>query len=200
MSDAASIFRRCTSTAAEVLSSMRQNTAMMQAFANCVRTLCSALSAGHKVIVCGNGGSMCDAMHFAEELTGRFRGDRPALAAIAISDPSHLTCVANDYGFDQVFSRGVEALGQKGDVLVVLSTSGDSANIVRAVQAGRQRGLTTIALLGKSGGRLRDACDHQLLVPGETSDRIQELHMILLHAMVEAIEAEMFPAAVHKPA
>lgn len=150
------------------------------------------LRAGNKVLICGNGGSACDAAHFAEELTGRFRKDRPALAAIACTDAGHITCVANDYGFEQVFARWVEALGTKGDVLVVLSTSGESENIVRAVETGKARGLRTVALLGRGGGRVKGTCEAEIIVPGETSDRIQELHMLVLHSWVEAVERELF--------
>ncbi|MEX2219247.1 MAG: SIS domain-containing protein [Phycisphaerales bacterium] len=147
------------------------------------------LAAGHKVMVCGNGGSACDAAHFAEELTGRFRADRAPLAAIACTDPGHITCTANDYGFEHVFSRWVEALGKQGDVLILLSTSGNSENMLRAAAAGSQRGLTTVALLGRGGGRLKGACDHELVAPGETSDRVQELHMLILHVLVETVES-----------
>src|SRR5690606_37102902 len=126
-----------------------------------------------------NGGSACDAMHFAEELTGRFRKDRAPLAAIACTDFGHITCTANDYGFEHVYSRWVEALGRGDDVLIVLSTSGNSANIVKAAAAGRAKKMTKVALLGKDGGALAGACDRELIVPGETSDRIQELHMLV---------------------
>ncbi len=149
------------------------------------------LRAGNKVLICGNGGSACDAAHFAEELTGRFRRDRPALAAIACTDAGHITCVANDYGFDQVFSRWVEALGRAGDVLIVLSTSGESENIVRAVRAAPETGVRPVALLGRGGGRARGLCDVEIIAPGETSDRIQELHMLILHAWVEAVEGAL---------
>lgn len=141
-----------------------------------------------KVLICGNGGSLCDAVHFAEELTGRFRKDRRALPAIALADAGHLTCVANDYGFEQVFSRGVEALGRKGDVLIALSTSGNSVNILRAVETAKGKGLHTVALLGKGGGKLRGMCEIEIAVPGETADRIQELHMLMLHTIVELVE------------
>ncbi|MCC6660371.1 MAG: D-sedoheptulose 7-phosphate isomerase [Phycisphaerales bacterium] len=157
-----------------------------------VRRLAACFRAGSKVLACGNGGSACDAAHFAEELTGRFRADRPALPAIACVEPGHLTCVANDYGFDQVFSRWVEALGRPGDVLILLSTSGNSENIVHAAAAARERGLSTVALLGKDGGRLRGVCDLEVVVPGATADRIQELHMLILHVLVEGVEADMF--------
>lgn len=154
--------------------------------------LAERFAAGRKVLICGNGGSACDAMHFAEELTGRFRNDRPALPAIACTDAGHITCTANDFGFDQIFSRWVEALGQKGDVLILLSTSGNSANILKAADAAKARSLTTIALLGRDGGKLRGKCDHELIVPGDGSDRIQELHMLILHMLVEGIERAMF--------
>lgn len=155
--------------------------------------LAGALKVGGKILLCGNGGSLCDAAHFAEELTGRFRADRRPLAAIACADPGHLTCTANDYGYEHVFSRWVEALGRPGDVLIVLSTSGNSANVAAAVGAARSGGLRTVALLGKQGGELRGRCDHEIIVPGATSDRVQELHMLILHAWVEAIEQVLAP-------
>ena len=151
--------------------------------------LMACYDAGCKAIICGNGGSLCDAAHFAEELTGRFRADRPPLPAIALSEPGHLTCTANDYGFEHVFSRSVQALGAAGDVLIALSTSGNSANCVKACEAARAKGMTTIGLLGKGGGRLLPVCDHAIVVPGATSDRIQELHMLVLHIWVEMIES-----------
>jgi len=154
--------------------------------------LAERFAAGRKVLICGNGGSACDAMHFAEELTGRFKEDRPALPAIACSDPGHITCTANDYGFEHIFSRWVEALGKTGDVLIVLSTSGNSPNVLRAVEAAQRKDMQTVGLLGRGGGKLQDACEHEIVVPGETSDRIQELHMLVLHALVEAVERIMF--------
>ncbi|MFM9996330.1 MAG: SIS domain-containing protein [Phycisphaerales bacterium] len=156
--------------------------------------LAAALKAGHKLLICGNGGSACDAAHFAEELTGRFRKDRPPLAAIACSDAGHITCTANDYGFEHVFSRWVEALGRKDDVLILLSTSGNSENLIRAALAARTHGLESVGLLGRDGGKLRESCTRSIIVPGDTSDRIQELHMLILHAWVEAIEHTLFPA------
>ncbi len=159
--------------------------------------LADRLRAGSKLLLCGNGGSACDAAHFAEELTGRFRTpapgrpDRPPLAAIACTDVGHITCTANDYGFEHVFARWVEALGRPGDALILLSTSGNSENLVRAVAVARERDVRTVALLGRDGGRLRDRCEHAVIVPGETSDRIQELHMLILHGWVEAIEARL---------
>ena len=145
-----------------------------------------------QVIIFGNGGSMCDAMHFAEELTGRFRQDRPPLPAIAISDPSHITCVGNDYGFDEIFARGVQAYGKPNDVAIGISTSGNSENILRALDRAISMGLKTVALLGKDGGKLKGLCDLELVIPGETSDRIQEVHMAILHILIEKIEKDLF--------
>jgi D-sedoheptulose 7-phosphate isomerase len=153
--------------------------------------LASVLSSGGKVLLCGNGGSACDAAHFAEELTGRFRLDRRPLPALACVEPGHLTCTANDYGFERVFSRWVEALGRTPDALVLLSTSGDSPNLLAAAEAGRAAGLTRIALLGKGGGKLRGACEHEVIVPGRTADRVQEVHKIILHGWVEHIERRL---------
>jgi D-sedoheptulose 7-phosphate isomerase len=153
------------------------------------RTLINTLRSGGKILSIGNGGSSCDSAHFAEELSGRFRADRPAIAAIACTDAGHITCTANDYGFEFIFSRWIEALGKPGDALILFSTSGNSPNLVRAVHAAKSRGLRTVALLGKTGGALAGACDAQLIAPGATSDRIQEAQKIALHILVEAIEA-----------
>ena len=154
--------------------------------------MATSYRAGGKIMFCGNGGSMCDAMHAAEELTGRFHRDRPALPAIAFSNQGHLTCVGNDYGFDAIFSRGVEAFAKPGDVLVGLTTSGNSANIMAAIDAAKARDVRTVALLGKDGGRLRGQCDLEIIVPGATTDRIQELHMLILHCAIEGVEERLF--------
>jgi len=177
-----------------VLDALMADGSNAERVAGLCRRIAESVEAGGKVLACGNGGSAADAMHFCEELTGKYRDDRPAIAAAACVDPTHLTCVANDYGFEFVFSRWVEALGRAGDVLVVLSTSGNSANCVRAVEAGKSRGLVTAALLGGDGGELRGACDFEWVVPSVVgarvvrSDRIQELHMLLLHAVVGGVE------------
>ena len=145
-------------------------------------------------MACGNGGSMCDAMHFAEEWTGRFRSDRNPLPAVAFSDPSHLTCIANDFGFDEVFARLVTAYGKKGDLLVTLSTSGNSPNILRALEVAREKGITTVGLLGKGGGKALPLVDIPITVPlATTSDRIQEVHIKTLHIAIEAVERALFP-------
>ncbi|MEL6330349.1 MAG: SIS domain-containing protein [Planctomycetota bacterium] len=153
--------------------------------------LAATLRSGGKVLACGNGGSCADAMHFAEELTGRYRSDRPALAAVACADPTHITCTANDYGFDSVYARWVEGLGNPDDSLILLSTSGNSANIVRAAEAAGEKGMTRIALLGKGGGEMKGVCEHEWIVPGDTADRIQEVHMLILHTLIGAIEREL---------
>ncbi|MCB1111973.1 MAG: SIS domain-containing protein [Chlamydiia bacterium] len=152
-----------------------------------------AFSKGKKILIAGNGGSLCDAMHFAEELTGFFRAPRPALPAIALSDPGHLTCVGNDIGFDYVFSRGVEAFGQQGDIFIGLTTSGNSPNIIHAMNAAQEKEMQTIAFLGKTGGKLRGVADLELLIEGfTTSDRIQEAHMAAIHIIIEEVEELLF--------
>lgn len=148
-----------------------------------------ALLAGKKIISCGNGGSHCDAMHFAEELSGRYRDDRPSLAAIAISDVSHISCVANDYGFEQVFARFVEGVGSNGDVLLALSTSGNSPNILNAAHAARKKGMTVVALTGKDGGKLAGLADVEIRVQHfGYADRIQEVHIKVIHILILLIE------------
>lgn len=155
--------------------------------------LANIFTCGNKVMICGNGGSNCDAMHFAEEFTGRFRKERRALPAISISDSSHITCVGNDYGFDSIFSKGVEAFGKENDMLIGISTSGNSDNVIKAIKAAKEIGMKTVALLGKDGGQLKGICDYEFIIPGETSDRIQEIHMMILHIIIEGVEKIMFP-------
>ncbi len=151
--------------------------------------LVKAFKADGKVLSCGNGGSMSDAMHFAEELSGRFREDRAPLAALSISDPSYLTCVANDYGYDAVFSRAVQALGKKGDVLLAISTSGNSENVYRAVQAAKERGMKVIGLTGKTGGKIGPICDIEIRAPhSDYADRAQELHIKIIHCLIHFVE------------
>lgn len=157
------------------------------------KDLAEVFTNGNKVLICGNGGSNCDALHFAEEFTGRFRKERRALPAIAISDSSHITCVGNDYGFDYIFSKGVEAYGKEGDMFIGISTSGNSGNVIKAVEKAKELGMKTVALLGKDGGKLKGMCDYEFIIPGETSDRIQEIHMMILHIIIEGVERIMFP-------
>src|SRR5579862_836196 len=177
--------------AARALDEFARDPATIAAMETMVEAIVAAFKSRGRVLACGNGGSMCDAMHFAEEFSGRFREDREPYPAIALSDPAHLTCVANDYGFEHVFSRQVEALGHEGDVLLILSTSGNSPSIVKAAEAAKARGVIVAGCLGQSGGNVRPLCDIALLAPSTKSDRIQELHMLALHAIIEGVEEEM---------
>jgi D-sedoheptulose 7-phosphate isomerase len=151
--------------------------------------LVETIEAGKKIICCGNGGSMSDAMHFAEELSGRFRDERPSLPAIAVSDPAHITCAANDYGFESIFSRFVEGLGQEEDVLFAISTSGNSKNIIKAAEVARSKSMRVISLTGKSGGELAKLSDIEIRAPHSTySDRTQEIHIKIIHALIHFVE------------
>lgn len=142
-----------------------------------------------KIISCGNGGSCCDAMHFAEELTGRYRENRPPIAAISISDPSHMSCVGNDYGYNEVFARFVQGVGKEGDVLLAITTSGNSANVIRAVEEAKKKGIKVIALTGKNGGSIKDLCDIAIVVEHDKfADRIQEVHIKIIHILILLIE------------
>lgn len=155
--------------------------------------IAETIVSGHKLLIAGNGGSLCDANHFAEELAGYFRNKRVALPALCLSEPGFLSCVANDAGFDEVFSRGIEALGKKGDLFVGLTTSGNSKNLIRAFERAKERGLTTMAFLGKGGGKLKGVADLELIIEGFSfSDRIQEAHMTAIHIMIEMVEEILF--------
>ena len=181
--------RKSFEDARRVLSAFVDEDDNLSAVDAAAELLSGVLLGGGKILSCGNGGSMCDAMHFAEELTGRFRENRRALAAVAIADPAHLTCVANDFGFEQVFSRYVEAVGKPGDALLAISTSGNSANVLRAVEAARGRGMRVVGLTGKDGGAMRGRCDVDICVPwGGYSDRVQEIHIKVIHILIEEIE------------
>ena len=156
--------------------------------------LADVFSREGRVFSCGNGGSMCDAMHFAEELSGRYRLNRPALAAASISDPSHLSCVGNDYGYEHVFSRYLEGHGRSGDVLLGISTSGTSGNVVAAAKVARQKGMKVIALTGKPGATLGGLADIEICTPGgKFADRVQELHIKVIHILIESVERRLFP-------
>jgi D-sedoheptulose 7-phosphate isomerase len=154
--------------------------------------MAAAIANGGKIISCGNGGSMCDAMHFAEELSGRFRDDRKALPAVAVSDSSHITCAANDYGFESIFSRYVEALGRSGDVLLAISTSGNSANVVKAVEVAKLLGMKVVGLTGKGGGMMAGLCDLNICVAHNGyADRVQEVHIKIIHTLIQLIEQKL---------
>ena len=180
--------------AAAALEALLKDASALAAIEAAAAALIATFERRGKVYSCGNGGSMCDAMHFAEELTGRYRLDRGALAATAISDPGHLTCVGNDLGYEQVFARYIEAHGREGDCLVALSTSGTSKNVVRAVQAARSQGLSTIVLSGRPNDHLAALSTVYLCTPaGAFADRVQELHIKVLHILIELVERHFFP-------
>ena len=177
--------------ALEVLSAFNTDE-NLQKIEHAIKILSESINNGNKIISCGNGGSMCDAMHFAEELSGRFRNDRKGLAAISISDPSHISCVANDYGYEYVFSRYLEALGNTGDVLLGISTSGNSKNVIKAVELAKSKGIRTIVLTGKTGGKLATLSDLEIRAPhSEYADRAQEIHIKVIHALIDGIEKEL---------
>jgi D-sedoheptulose 7-phosphate isomerase len=155
--------------------------------------LVTALRDGKKALLCGNGGSAADAQHIAAELVGRFAFDRPALAALALSvNSSCVTAIGNDYGFDQVFSRQIEALGCPGDVTIGISTSGNSANVIQGMAAARKKGIRTVALTGAKGGKLRAAVDYCICVPSNETPRIQECHILIGHIISELVERALF--------
>lgn len=160
--------------------------------AEAAEVMLSSIKSGGKIISCGNGGSMCDAMHFAEELTGRFRENRKPIAALSISDSSHISCVGNDYGFDEIFSRYVEAIGNKSDVLLAISTSGNSKNVIKAVEVAKAKGMKIVALTGKDGGLLASLADVEIRSPqSKYADRAQEIHIKIIHSLIYYIEENL---------
>ena len=180
--------------AAESLARLQADAAMLDRIAQAGALLADTFAAGGRAYSCGNGGSMCDAMHFAEELTGRFRDDRRGYAALAISDPGHLSCVGNDYGYERVFARFIEAHGRAGDVLLAITTSGTSRNVVAAAQAARNLGMKVIELTGRAGTTITECADIALVTPGgRYADRVQELHIKLIHILIELVERRLAP-------
>jgi D-sedoheptulose 7-phosphate isomerase len=156
------------------------------------KIMVDSLRSGGKIFSCGNGGSMCDAMHFAEELTGRYRNNRPGIPALSISDPSHISCVANDYGYEYVFSRFIESWGNPGDVVLAISTSGSSANVLRAIEAAQKKQMKVIALTGKTGGKMAALCDVEIRAPhSDYADRAQEIHIKVIHSLIDFIEKNL---------
>ncbi len=175
--------------AQEVLNKFLSDTQQLQQIELAGKLMVQSIKAGGKILSCGNGGSMCDAMHFAEELTGRYRDNRPAIGAIAISDVSHMACVGNDYGYDYVFSRYLEGVGRAGDVLLAISTSGNSKNIINAIHVAKQKNIAVVGLTGKDGGAMASLCDVEIRAPfSKYADRAQEIHIKVIHALIDYIE------------
>jgi D-sedoheptulose 7-phosphate isomerase len=175
--------------AMQTLQRFMEDAEQMNHIDRAAQAMLQAIKADGKILSCGNGGSHCDAMHFAEELTGRYRGNRPGIAAIAISDVSHISCVGNDYGYDQIFSRYIEAVGRKGDVLLAISSSGNSANVIKAIEAAKAKGITVVGLTGKDGGKMAGLVDIEIRAPhSEYADRAQEIHIKVIHSLIDSIE------------
>ena len=186
--------------AERALQALLSNPQSLEAIAKAAEVMVDSFHQGGRVFSCGNGGSMCDAMHFAEELSGRYRLNRPALAAVSISDPSHISCVANDYGYEFVFSRYLEAHARAGDCLVAISTSGKSKNVMAAVEVAKQKGVRIIGMMGSADTPLGHAADVKIAAPaGAFADRVQELHIKAIHIMIELVERQMFPDNYAEP-
>lgn len=178
--------------AQSVLDKVIKDETLLESIEKAARLLSDSFKNGGKALSCGNGGSHCDAMHFAEELTGRYRDNRPAYPAIAISDVSHVTCVGNDFGFDSIFSRYIEGVGFKNDVLLALSTSGNSKNVIKAIATAREKGMKVITLTGKDGGKMAGTADIEIRVPHfGYADRVQEIHIKVIHILMLLIEKMM---------
>jgi D-sedoheptulose 7-phosphate isomerase len=192
MSSITDMIRTELAEAQQVLTQFLNDPENLNRIEAAARLMAEAVKGRGKILSCGNGGSMCDAMHFAEELTGRYRNNRPAIPAISISDVSHMSCVSNDYGYEYVFARYVEALGQPGDVLLGISTSGNSANVLKAAEAARSRGVKVVTLTGKDGGLLAPLSDVEIRVPHfGYADRIQEIHIKVIHILILLIEQHL---------
>jgi len=189
MKDSIELIKNNFSEAQKALNDFIADASNFEKISKAGKTIADAILSGKKVISCGNGGSMCDAMHFAEELSGRFRNDRPALPAVSISDASHITCTANDYGFEYIFSRYVEALGNTGDVLLAISTSGNSKNVINAIVSAKKKEMTVIGLTGKDGGAMKNLCDIEIRAPhSQYADRAQEIHIKIIHSLIQLVE------------
>ncbi|OQW48525.1 MAG: phosphoheptose isomerase [Proteobacteria bacterium SG_bin7] len=186
-------WRQCLNDAQATLTKFLSDPNQIEACSKFTEMLLGTFRSGGNAFSCGNGGSHCDAMHFAEEFTGKYRKDRKPLGALALGDQSHTTCVGNDYGFEYIFARQLEGLGRNGDLLLGISTSGNSGNVIRAVESAKKIGIKTVALLGRDGGNLKDMVDLAIVVPAQTSDRIQEMHIKIIHTVIETVERELFP-------
>ena len=177
----------------ETLNNFIEKTENIDLIDKATKAMIDSVKNGGRILSCGNGGSMCDSMHFVEELTGRYRKDRDPIAAMSMGDPSHITCVANDYGYEYIFERHVRAWGRKGDTLLAISTSGNSKNVILATQEAKKIGMNVVGLLGKTGGELKDMVDVPIIVDSPITDRIQEVHIKLIHIFIEGIERELYP-------
>lgn len=187
----AEIFSHSFHEAARCLDAFIRDEQAQAGLVTLAESLAKSFEAGGKVLIAGNGGSLADAMHFAEEWTGRFRRDRKAFPAMVLNDPTHLTCVGNDYGFDFIFSRMIDAFAKPEDIVILLSTSGNSQNLIHAADSAKNAGAFLVGFLGRGGGKLGPLCDLAIMAPGETSDRIQEIHMLSLHILIEAVELRL---------
>ena len=181
------------SQASDALTRLMQDPRTLSSIEIGIETLTRCFQSQGRVLSCGNGGSMCDAIHFAEELSGRFRQDRSPLPVIAVSDPGYISCVANDYGYEHVFSRAVEGWLTEGDVLLGISTSGRSKNVIEAIHSARARNISTLALLGKDGGEMAKLVDIPIIAPSPHTERIQEIHIKIIHILIEGVERRLFP-------
>jgi D-sedoheptulose 7-phosphate isomerase len=181
--------------AQKALDALLANEEALSAIDAAGQLMADTIAAGGKILSCGNGGSLCDAMHFAEEMTGRYRLNRPGFAAIAISDPSHMSCVGNDYGYDEVFARYTQAVGREGDVLLAITTSGTSKNVIKAVEAAKANGMKVVGMTGRSGTPLAEMADIAIVTPSGSAyaDRVQELHIKAIHIMIELVERRLAP-------
>jgi D-sedoheptulose 7-phosphate isomerase len=177
----------------ELIETCLNDSDFQKSIQNCLDILTACITNGGKIFTCGNGGSYCDAIHFSEELTGRFQKDRPPIGCFTLGEAGHMSCVSNDYGYEHVFSRQVESLGRSGDVLLAISTSGNSENILLACQAAKKNQMQTIALLGKGGGKLKPLVENSIIVPSQVTHRIQEIHTTLVHVLIEGIERQFYP-------
>jgi len=187
----AEIFSRSFKEASLCLEAFIRDEEAQAGLVSLAESLAQMFEAGGKVLIAGNGGSLADAMHFAEELTGQFRRERKPLPAMVLNDPTHLTCVSNDQGFDFVFSRMIDAFAKPEDIVILLSTSGNSENLVKAAESATKAGAKVVGFLGRGGGRLAPLCDQVIMAPGQTSDRIQEIQMLCLHIVIEAVEVRL---------
>ena len=187
------LIKNALQNGADTLARFLNNDQNIELISKAVDCFVTTIKNDGRILACGNGGSMCDSMHFIEELTGRYRKDRDPISAISMGDPGHITCVANDYGYEYIFSRNVHAWGRPGDTLLAISTSGNSKNVIRAVEKAKEKQMKVVGLLGKTGGELKDMVDVPIVVDCQVTDRIQEIHIKCIHIFIEGIERALYP-------